>query len=57
MKELVEEYNVDMTKEKNIKRFKKLQIESMKDAFNDVQHNFSVYKWALDEYMQRRKVK
>jgi len=29
----------------------------MKDAFNDVEHDFNIYKWALDECMKKRKEK
>ncbi|KAL4487098.1 hypothetical protein ABPG72_001550 [Tetrahymena utriculariae] len=55
MKELAEEYKVDMLRQKNQKRFSKLKLESMKETFNSVEYNFQIYKWALDEYIQKKK--
>lgn len=27
----------------------------MRDTFSETQHNFTIYKWALDDYMERKK--
>ncbi|KAL4436273.1 hypothetical protein ABPG74_015864 [Tetrahymena malaccensis] len=55
MKELAEEYKVDMLRQKNQQRFSKLKLENMKETFNSVEYNFQIYKWALDDYMQKKK--
>ncbi|EAR84836.1 tetratricopeptide repeat protein (macronuclear) [Tetrahymena thermophila SB210] len=55
MKELAEEYKVDMLRQKNQQRFSKLKLENMKETFNSVEYNFQIYKWALDEYIEKKK--
>lgn len=54
IRELANEYNVELTK-KNIRRLEKIKRETIKETFNETQHNFTIYKWALDEYFERRK--